>query len=409
MAALIGWLTDDDDRDLDDEITLQTDTKLDNDLEAHRATALASVLSTVEADDVHRDGILEGWSGTLESLADCALVRLEIESATLPQSIGEPLMAVLAASLRLSFAAMEKYVPRALVVLASTPASTSSLGGSASLRFLADLLAHHTKSVTLPVLLSQLSSALSNPASPRNSLLTTHGFITRLEEAIENSMASAGGVAARKCFEALLSEAGLQSAELAQGEAATKTGDDGEGAERSRKRRKVSPSPEQDDSKDDVVTVTTVHPGRLRILTSLIKGVPAKVLPLSSFERLQKEGVRVAMDKLTSAALDVKEKKGSEKKSKGKRKAESQDWSVDEAVMLEWLQVGREMRERVRTVGLDSEDTEKMGELWPLRDDTARVLTGAVGASGGGLSIASVSDPDPHQQLGLRAYVNLLH
>lgn len=385
VATLVGWQQEEDDyqKDLaiDAAAMSSSNAKSSADLsDPRRAQALASVLQAVEADDLHRDGALEGWSGTLEFLAGFALTRLE--AATTPDA-RESLLTVLASILRLSFRSLDTYVPRLLASLAITAATPAS---PASAVLLGDLLNHHERSVTLPTLLHQLSTALAGAAhvvTSSNSLLTSHAFFTvKLERAI-GSMGSAGTLAAQSCFDSLVRAAGLQGSENAV--AITVNGSTADGVDtvdddsRSTKRRKVSPEPAS----------TTFEPealgARLRVLVAFVRGVPSSVLPVASFERLQRNGARPALQTFANAILA---RKDSSIKSKGKGKIKSSGTGWD-AALPEWLELSFAMRSRVVNAGMGSSSE------WKLDGDMGRRLHEALKyiEDDGHIRVAIVSCP----------------
>jgi hypothetical protein len=260
---------------------------------------------------------------------------------------------------------------------------------SAASVLLGDLLHYHERSVTLPTLLHQLSTALAGAAtsgSPPNSLLTAHAFFSiKLEHSI-GSMGSSGAQAAQSCFESLLRAAELQPPirEAEGHNAAADNGDTVDSNGRSRKRRKVSPEPGRSGAELN---------GRLRVLAAFVRGVPSRVLPTTSLERVQRDFVLPALRKLAAGSGSSKDKRT---KRKGKGTAEEARQASDVVEFGEWLELAFAMRARVVSAGVDESAD------WKLDIELATALRARLEASDvDGHSVVSLVSQNGITVLGL--------
>ncbi|GAA5956862.1 hypothetical protein JCM3765_006621 [Sporobolomyces pararoseus] len=171
--------------------------------ETEKARAFARVLEEVEKGDLYRPGQAgEVWEGILPSITDGAVERLE-RIATSDSSRRDAIVEVLSSVHRLEYEVLDRVLPRILAVLARTPTDSAESSSSTS-TFLSLLLTHHSRSLTMPALLSLLSDALaSSPYTAPNNLLTTFSFQTQLSRSISGMLASSFSV--RSTWENLLS------------------------------------------------------------------------------------------------------------------------------------------------------------------------------------------------------------
>lgn len=320
ISALLGWTADEVEQG------------------AKKAQALGGVMHEVEEGDLHRDGVMEGWMGVLESLISGALARLSPATAWITR---KALLELLSTILRLSYASTSNSLPAILASLAATPSKSSP----AATALLSSLLTHHTRSLTLPSLLLELSTALAAPESVPNSLLTSFEFTEQLGNAMGGLV---GAVSVRGCWDALVKEVeGAVPSLVAP--AVSEEKDEQEG-EPSKKRRKVSADAAEDNY--------TAAAARLRLLALFARSLPASpsasssVLPLSSFTGFSSTFLSPSVKSLV--------------KSCGKWKSAGKERRAFDA---EVMMVGWELRERLAREGRLEEEGEwqlsgkRMGEL----------------------------------------------
>lgn len=288
--------------------------------EAIRAMALAGTLELVEKGDLHRDGRLEGWEGVLEAIVEGCLARLERKPE---QEEHEAVMAVLDATLRLSYATLEESLPSILISLAST--SSTSTPAPQTTSFLSALLTHHQRSLTLPSLLLSLSNALASPSSTPNDLLTTHTFLASLSKSLGSLV---GQASVRGCWEALVKTLPSPAA------AATTTTEEGE--EPSKKKRKVAFASE------DGVDSTVGIGARLRVLAIFVKAMPSP-LPLFQLESFGETYITPSIKSFTKLA---------KKKSAAGEVGEGREMIELRSAIVERLKLaGEEVKESVWGLG----------------------------------------------------------
>ncbi|BGP17724.1 hypothetical protein JCM10213_005305 [Rhodosporidiobolus nylandii] len=234
--------------------------------EQEKARALAAVLREVEKEDLYRAGQAgEEWAGVLPSVVGGAVSRLQAGSQPDER---EALAEALSAVAQLSYEAIEPALPAVLAVLAQTPSSSASSSPSVD-AFLAHLIAHHSRSMTLPTLLTLISDALASSASisvAANNLLTSHVFFEKLGHAVSGLIGGASGV--RATYENLVApvrEASALATAVGQGEA-------DEASPSPAKKRRLSPSPS---AAVDILAASS----RLRVLGLFVAHVPSSALP----------------------------------------------------------------------------------------------------------------------------------
>ncbi|GAA5879792.1 hypothetical protein JCM16303_004181 [Sporobolomyces ruberrimus] len=170
--------------------------------ETEKARALALVLAEVEKGDLYRPGQGgEVWEGVLPSITKGAVERLEGIS-TSDAARRDATLEVLSSVHRLEYEVLDQELPRILAVLSRTPAASEPSPSTST--FLSLLLVHHSRSLTMPTLLSLLSDALaSSPYVAANNLLTTTSFTTQLGRSINGMLSSSASI--RSTWENLLS------------------------------------------------------------------------------------------------------------------------------------------------------------------------------------------------------------
>ncbi|ORY64771.1 hypothetical protein BCR35DRAFT_185327 [Leucosporidium creatinivorum] len=329
VAALIGWRKEVGAMEVDD---VQEE-------EEQKATSLALTLAEVESGDLHREGRNEGWEGILESLVEGSLSRLGASPSTPTR---EAVTLVLGTILRLSFASTDAYIPQILASLASTPSPSISTPSPSASLLLTSLLTHHTRSLTLPTLLLQVSTALAAPTSMPNSLLTAHSFLAALERALSGLV---GLVSVRNCWDALIKALVEELPSLKPSPAAEGEGEEEATPEPSKKRRKVDSSSEGSEAGASA---------RLRLLALYARSLPAP-LPLAQFDAFATDFLTPALKSLGKSARKWKSS------AKGAR-----------GVEMEILGVGYECRERIWSAG----NWEERREEWSVGGKRCAELRG---------------------------------
>lgn len=328
------------------------------DSEEEKAAALAGILKEVEVGDLHREGRAEGWEEVLESLIEGSLARL---SSPTPVAEGtrEALLLVLGTILRLSFASTDAYIPRILVVLASTRSSSTSPSPAAG-TLLSSLLTHHTRSLTLPTLLLQVSAALadSQATSTPNSLLTSHEFFGGLQHALGGLV---GMVSVRGCWEALVKGVVEELPSLA-GEVDANGAESGAADEPSVKRRKVASSEGSEEG----------AAARLRVLSIYTRGLPLP-LPQAQFNAFNARFLGPALQGLGKSG---KKWKASESGMRG--------------VWREVVGVGYELRERMRGAGNWEGLNDEERASWEVKGKRSEELRALLESAAEGKSEAEV-------------------
>ncbi|GAA6050668.1 hypothetical protein JCM3770_000882 [Rhodotorula araucariae] len=348
-----------------------------------KAVALAGVLEQVEAADLYRSGqAADSWAGVLYGVVGGTVDRLE---RAMDVSVREALVGVLAVVARLDHAALAPEVPRVLAVLARTPRSRSA-GGTTTSTFLADLVTFHARSVSLPSFLSLLSNALAAtgnvpPTScTLNSDLTTHAFSQQLGRAVSGM--TGGSSAVRATWENLATPV----VEALKSPSAPVKVDEEASPSPAKKRKLPTPSP---------APTTLVAASRLRIVSLVVRNVPAPAMPalaepLKLFveevvDSRLKDFVKASLARESTVATDVESDIGtpSKKDKKRRRKSGLLVAGVDSAGVLnpeallgaELLELRYTAIERLNREGLlqaDSEDGEKWWEVRAKRREGLR-------------------------------------
>ncbi|GEM08711.1 nucleolar 27S pre-rRNA processing, Urb2/Npa2 [Rhodotorula toruloides] len=232
-------------------------------LEEAKSAALAGSLAIVEQGDLYRSGQAgEGWHTVLPDIVTGAISRL---GRHVGSSEHEATFTILRTISNLDHDILEPALLRILAVLARTPdpsASTPELDA-----FLRHLIEHHSRSVTLPTLLTHIADALASSASStlHDSVLTSHAFLSQLGTAIAGIVGGPNAVGA--AWQSIIDPVvdALQPSEMA--EAAGNATD----APSPAKKRKLSSA-----------TPSSALPAaaRLRVADVLVRNAPASSLPL---------------------------------------------------------------------------------------------------------------------------------
>ncbi|KAJ8293894.1 N-acetylserotonin O-methyltransferase-like protein [Rhodotorula toruloides] len=152
-------------------------------LEEVKSAALAGSLAVVEQNDLHRPGQAgESWDKVLPDIVSGAVSRLE---GSVNSANREATFTILRTISNLDHDVLEPALPRILAVLAGTP-DLSTLPTPELDAFLRHLIEHHSRSVTLPTLLTRIADALASAASStsNDSVLTSHTFLSQLGTAV---------------------------------------------------------------------------------------------------------------------------------------------------------------------------------------------------------------------------------
>ncbi|GAA5839982.1 hypothetical protein JCM11251_006580 [Rhodosporidiobolus azoricus] len=339
------------------------------------AAALATTLSEVEKQDLYRPGQAgEEWD--LPSITQGAVNRLQASNTAANGQ--EAVLEVLSVLGRLSYEAIEPELPSILSVLARTPASSTS-SSPALERFMSQLVTHHSRSVSLPTLLSLLADALAStsslPASarPANNLLTAPSFLDDLKQALSGAI---GGLAAvRSAYAALL--APLQEALQPASAAGEVLAEGEEAAPSPAKKRKLSASAASP-------STTFAASSRLRILAVFVSAVPSSTLSglvdafkgfndelveprLKDFSKASTSGGSTASEAMASD-VDTPSKKDKKKRRRSELlpSPHGSGGAVDPAIRLgvELLEVRYAAVDRLSREGLLEEDEGDEGEKW---------------------------------------------
>ncbi|GAA5957201.1 hypothetical protein JCM21900_004681 [Sporobolomyces salmonicolor] len=355
--------------------------------EREKAAALAEVLAEVEKGDLYRSGQAgESWAGVLETIIRGAILRLQaLSTSSKSESVRDALLDVLSAIERLDYEILNSELPKALEVLARTPASPSS--SSSTSTFLTLLITHHSRSLTLPTFLASIADALASAASqtPKN-LLTSHEFATQLGHAV-SGMIGGAATSVRATWENLL--APITSALQPAGPAAILAIEDGAASPSPAKKRKLASASSLN------AASALAAAARLRILTLFIAHIPASsvsslVDPFRIFndeivESELKEFLRAAVAPSSSTAV-AEELEGtpSKKLTKSRRRSSVLPSAViageaDPAVVLgfELLEARYKGLERMKAEGLlpaAEGEGEGEGRWWELKKKRREVL-----------------------------------
>ncbi|GAA5915915.1 hypothetical protein JCM6882_001761 [Rhodosporidiobolus microsporus] len=261
VAELLSWSTSGEAMAVDAPVALS----------ATAATAVAAVLAEVEKEDLYRSGQAgEGWEGVLPAVVRGAVQRLQ--DSALATAEREAIVEVLSAVAKLSYEAVEPELASVLAVLAQSP-STSTSTAPATKQFLAQLVTHHSRSVSLPTFLSLLADALASTSTlplasrPASNLLTAPSFLHTLGHALSGAVGSS--TTARATYEALLAPV----RDALQPSTISVDGIEGdEAAPSPAKKRKLS-TPAASPS------TTLGASSRLRVLAVFVSYVPSSALP----------------------------------------------------------------------------------------------------------------------------------
>ncbi|GAA5926984.1 hypothetical protein JCM1841_001603 [Sporobolomyces salmonicolor] len=358
--------------------------------EREKAAALAEVLAEVEKGDLYRSGQAgESWAGVLETIIRGAILRLQaLSTSSKSESVRDALLDVLSAIERLDYEILDSELPKALEVLARTPASPSS--SSSTSTFLTLLITHHSRSLTLPTFLASVADALASAASlpikaPKN-LLTSHEFATQLGRAV-SGMIGGAATSVRATWENLL--APITSALQPAGPAAILAIEDGAASPSPAKKRKLASA-----SSSNAASALAAA-ARLRILTLFMAHIPASsvsslVDPFQIFndeivESELKEFLRAAVAPSSSpAAAEELEGTPSKKLKKSRRRSSVLPSAViageaDPAMVLgfELLEARYKGLERMKAEGLllaTEGEGGREGRWWELKKKRREVL-----------------------------------
>ncbi|GAA5858645.1 hypothetical protein JCM1840_006498 [Sporobolomyces johnsonii] len=391
--------------------------------EREKAAALAEVLAEVEKGDLYRSGQAgESWAGVLETIVRGAILRLQaLPTSSESESVREALLDVLSAVERLDYEILDSELPKALEVLARTPASPSFSSTSTS-TFLTLLITHHSRSLTLPTFLASLADALASAASlpikTPNNLLTSHEFATKLGRAV-SGMIGGASTGVRATWENLMAPitSGLQPA----GPAAALALEDGAASPSPAKKRKLASSSSSSNAASALAAAA-----RLRVLTLFVAHIPASSLsslvgPFRSFnaeivESELKDFLRAAVTPSSSSPAVAEDGEGTpSKKSKKSRRRSSVlpaaaaaaagtgAGEADPAVVLgfELLEARYKALERMKAEGLLLETEEEgAGRWWELKKKRREGLREVVETGQGEAVVVAARTLLQHVELG---------
>ncbi|GAA5895691.1 Urb2 domain-containing protein [Sporobolomyces salmoneus] len=290
-----------------------------NESEKEKAEALARVLEEVEKGDLYRSGqATEVWEGLLPSVVEGAVERLEgiaVEDGSKRDAVIE----VLSSVHRLEYESLERELPRILSILARTPSPTLDASPSSS-TFLSLLLTHHSRSLTMPTLLSLLSDALAfSPYTAPNNLLTRFSFTRQLGQSINGMLSSSTSI--RSTWENLLSP---MTSILSPSDSMS-IDQDGAANPSPTKKRKLSSTTTSGEP-----TAVLPAAARVRLLTTFISHLPTPALSnlVQNFKSFSEEIVDSSLKDFVKSAnssslLNEEQVEGtpSKKSKKSKRKS----------------------------------------------------------------------------------------
>ncbi|GAA5909416.1 hypothetical protein JCM8208_005736 [Rhodotorula glutinis] len=361
--------------------------------EGDKALSLAGVLEEVERADLYRAGQAEeSWDGVLVEVVGGAVTRLE-QSAR-DAAARDALVSVLVLVLRVDHSALQPSIPRVLALLAQAPSPTAPAPAtSATSTFLSDLVTFHSRSLSLPILLSLLSDALASTTTTHsssltvtvNSALTAHTFLERLGHAVGGM--TSGPTAIRTTWEKLVTPI---RESLVPSSATTSTVE--EVAPSPAKKRKLSSAAA---STADVLGAAA----RLRVATIFVRGVPATTLvalvePLKGFiEEVVDSRLKdfaKASCAVSSAALDTNANTPSKKEKKRRRAsgvvaAENVELDPEARLGVELLELRYAAVERLNREGLLEGDS-----WWDVGAKRRDGLREVVEAGGGETAVEAV-------------------
>ncbi|GAA5983911.1 hypothetical protein JCM5350_001788 [Sporobolomyces pararoseus] len=303
--------------------------------ETEKARAFARVLEEVEKGDLYRPGQAgEVWEGILPSITEGAVERLE-RIPTTDSSRRDATIEILSSVHRLEYEVLDRVLPRILAVLAQTPANSSESSASTS-TFLSLLLTHHSRSLTMPTLLSLLSDALAHsPYTAPNNLLTTFSFETQLSRSVSGMLSSSSSI--RSTWENLLSPVtsilcpssspqDSMSIDQEDSNSPAVVATEGNGPSPAKKRKLSSLSNASSDP-----TSLLSSAARIRVLTTFITNLPTPALSslVESFKTFSeelvdsnlKDFIKAAVPANSGAGVEESEGTPSKKPKKSKRKS----------------------------------------------------------------------------------------
>lgn len=378
--------------------------------EREKAAALAGVLAEIERNDLYRAGAADGWEAVFSTIVAAASTHLRTAAAH--AATRDALLQVLAVVGRLSYDLLEPALPAVLAMLSSVPSSTSP--SSTSNDFLFQLITHHSRSMTVPSLLTLLAEALASPfgssASPRpaNNLLTTYPFFHKLGQAVSGLGASASARVAYETLSAAV-RCALQPTAVAVEEV---NGEMNEDDASPAKKRRLSPAP---DATPYALLSAASH---LRILSLFISSLPPSALP-ALVDRLEalvvdlvepplKDFVKLSQRSVAAVAVGESEEGTPSKKEKKKRRksgllpvsGEATEVAPEARLAAELLEVRYAALERLnREELLEVENGEKW---WVLKEKRRKGLLEVVEGGRAEFAVVAVrpfpSPPTPNNE-----------
>ncbi|BGP00937.1 hypothetical protein NBRC10513v2_005057 [Rhodotorula toruloides] len=345
-------------------------------LEEAKSAALAGSLAVVEQNDLYRPGQAgESWDKVLPDIVSGAVSRLE---GTANSSGREATFTILKTISNLDHDILEPALPRVLAVLARSP-DLFTLPTPEVDAFLRHLIEHHSRSVTLPILLTRVADALASAASStsNNSVLTSHAFLSQLGSAVNGT--AGGPNAIRAAWQSLVDPV----LDALQPSASTEAADAADAPSPAKKRKLSSASP------------SSILPAaaRLRVADVLIRHAPASSLPglveplrvfvdevvdshIKDFAKASLVGVGAGEVDEESETPRKKAKKSSRRKSSGALAIDA--GQVDPATTLgvELLQLRYTAVSRLASDGLLSvaEGAEETSRWWEMRAKRRELL-----------------------------------
>ncbi|GAA5852903.1 hypothetical protein JCM8547_004728 [Rhodosporidiobolus lusitaniae] len=411
VVELVGWAKEKNGEEMEvDSAAVQEGN------EREKAEAIVGVLAEIEKDDLYRAGQAgEGWEDVLPSVVRGAVSRLQSSESAAAEA-RKALVGVMSVVARLSYESVEPALPAVLEVLASIPSPSPASSTSTSSRidtFLSELITHHSRSISIPTLLSLLSHALSTSASSSsfaaaNNILASPLFFSKLGHAI--SGITGGSNTVRATYENQLAPV----KEALQPLTASVKEDEGEAAPSPAKKRRLSPSPLSSSSSTPAATA------RLRILTLFLSHLPSSALPslleplreaFFSPSSLVEAHLQAFLSKAAASSTGVEEGGANEtpnkkEKKQKKRKAgilppsSSSAGAVDPAVRLgaQLLEGRYAALDRLSAEGL-LEPAEGEGEWWVLGKESREGLRRAIEKGEGEAAVVAARTLLQHLEL----------
>lgn len=323
--------------------------------------ALAKTLEEVEKRGLYLAasgsgrGEKNGWEDVVESVVKKAVGDLESAEKRKDKE-KEELVELVGVCTRLNWGLVEDSIPKVLGVFATTSSTTSSSSNEVYENYLQILLLHHTRSLTLPSFLGQLSSALSLSSSSKGgrNMLNTLQWQESLGKAIKGLVGSgvneSWGIVCEGLVEKEVEENGENDGE--------------EDGGRKKKRRKLE------------TTVAEMKEGgkgeRVGLMRLFIRSIDNSFVGKVDFDLIK-----------STTEKNLKEIiKSSKSKSKGKSKSKSGE---GEGEGREWLRVWYDINSRFIRLG----EREK---VWELEEKRRKGLREVVESdNGGGEVVEAVS------------------